>query len=267
MPGIIPVYSISKPFLAEAILSLNLPLHYSISKFLDGLDSCFQQRTISSLLNHTSGLDDYGDLDEYRNAVESCDSAWPVQEILLLASRQRNANSGFYYSNIGYLLLKMLLEKLTQLSYFKALTKLVFEPLNIRGFQEWNTPHANIPNYDPNWVYSGTFLSEINEIAPAILKLAKHRQDTRGLGIGITPVRIEGTGFGKPGYGYGFMSEINDGSDIPRYVGHGGGGPGFKLMALADTKKWKSAIRHSTGNFDQATEIRSLIYELDSDST
>ena len=262
MADLIPIYSISKPFLAEAVIALGVPLDTPVGKFVPDLLDCYKSRVLAELLNHTSGLDDYGDMPEYRQAVKEGKPAWDREFLLALASKRNHVNPGFRYSNIGYLLLVLLIERETQLPYFQAITKLVLSPLETYGFEPWLSRHSNIPDYDPNWVYSGTFLGDPELIAPSLLKLARYRDESIGLNAGITPVSHPNTGFEQPGYGLGFMTDAGSTESEPRYVGHGGGGPGFNLMALVNTVNWKSELEYSTGEFDQSKAITSLIHKL-----
>lgn len=262
MRDLIPIYSISKPFLAEAVIALDVPLDSEIGQFLPGLHNCYKSKRISDLLNHTSGLDDYFELPEYQEAVKAGTPAWGREILLTKASELDHNNEGFRYSNIGYLLLRMLVEEKTQKPFFEALSELVFKSLKIDGFKEWITPHPAIPNYDPNWVYSGTFLGDPKTIASSLLKLARHRHDSMGLGLGLTQLSYANTGFEEPGYGFGFMTDGGWSNSDPRFVGHGGGGPGFNLMALVNTANWKSELVYSTGEFDQSKAISELIRKL-----
>jgi len=255
----IPIYSISKPFLAQSILELGIPLQATIGDLFAGLQPVYATRRIGQLLNHTSGLDDYGMLREYHQAVERKDSAWSRQELLGKCENLAHANQGFQYSNIGYLLLRMLLEQETGLSYFEAINKLVLQPLNLLDFTEWETATDVVPGYDPRWVYSGTFLGEPQSIAPNLAKLAVHRRDTLGHAAGWNPVPYPNTGFDNPGYNFGFMADGNP----AKAVGHGGGGPGFGLMAVVNTATGESGLRYATdGSFDQTAAIIALRAEL-----
>jgi D-alanyl-D-alanine carboxypeptidase len=252
---VLPVYSISKPFLAQAILELNLDLKAAIGDFVPDLAEAYKTRPVASLLNHTSGLDDYSQLTEYNQAVANSEAAWSEAELLERCERLPHQRVGFHYSNIGYLLLRQAMEHSTGLGYFQSLEQLVFKPLGISGFAEWAEPHEDVPNYDPAWVYSGTFLAVPDAIAPALATLAKHRANTLGLAAGLAEVPYPNTGFEQPGYNFGFMANGNP----PTHVGHGGGGPGFQLMALVNTNNWNSDVEISqTGDLDQAKAIEAL---------
>jgi hypothetical protein len=53
-----------------------------------------------------------------------------------------------------------------------------------------------------------------------------------------------------------------DGNPEPKYVGHGGGGPGFSHMILVNTGNWKVAIESSTTEFNQTEAIGRLKEKL-----
>ncbi|MFM7029927.1 MAG: serine hydrolase domain-containing protein [Micrococcales bacterium] len=265
----IPVYSIAKPYLASAVLALDLPLESEVGELVPNLPSTYATRRVASLLNHTSGLDDYGRLPEYHRAVAGCETAWSRSELLSRCESLPHANSGFQYSNIGYLLLRMAVEQHTGTSMYQAIKRLILDPLGITQTAEWETATQVVPNYDPRWVYSGTFLSEPTVIAQNLATLAEHRNRNQTLHFGITPVPYQNTGFDNPGYGFGFMCDggkadgiEGDGlpeSSPPQWVGHGGGGPGFSLMALVNTSTWQAGLEWSAAEgFDQTAAIRRL---------
>lgn len=259
LPNEFPVYSISKPFLAQAVLELGFELKAPIGAYLSNLSASYANRQVGQLLNHTSGLDDYGTMPEYRDAVAAREQVWARDYLLELAERLPHSNTGFQYSNIGYLLLRMAVEKQTSLSYFDALTKLVFEPLGIQGFTEWEQASALVPDYDPRWVYSGTFVAQSDALIPALKKLVAHRKKTAGLEAGRAPVPYPNTGFDHPAYGYGLMVDSNP----VTAVGHGGGGPGFQLMALVNAETGIADFEIATdGNLDQAAAIGRLREKL-----
>ena len=258
----IPVYSISKPFLAEAILSLGLPLDAPVGTWLKELPEVFGSRLIGELLNHTSGLDDYSQLAAYGAAVDAREPAWSRSELLQRAQQLPHLRQGFHYSNIGYLLLRMLLEAQTGETYFASLEQLVFGPLGIKNFTEWENIGAfdsgPLVNYDPKWVYSGTFLCDPDQIAPAMAKLADRRRQTIGHAAGWVPVPYPNTGFDEPGYGYGFMGPRDH-----SVVGHGGGGPGYGLMVLGVPGTEKFSLEYTEGDgFDQTAAILRMRAQL-----
>jgi D-alanyl-D-alanine carboxypeptidase len=260
----IPVYSISKPFLAQAVLELGLPIHNSIGTFLPGLAPVYAEHPLEQLLNHTSGLGSYGELPDYHTSVDASLPAWPADLLLTKCLNIEHDKTGFSYSNLGYLLLLMLVEHETGLPYFQALQKLVFEPLGLTEFSEWTESNEIVPRYDPRWVYSGTFMSPPEAIAPAVAKLAQYRAETLGLKAGLIPVHISDTGFENPGYNFGFMTDGGFDGSQPKLVGHGGSGPGYELIAVVETSTWENAIEYTTEGFEQSEAIKRLRSALNS---
>lgn len=261
MPDVFPVYSIAKPFIAEAVLGLDVSLTDLIGSHLPNLGEPYALRQIGALLNHTSGLADYSELPDYNTAVANREPAWSREDLLERSQALDNERSNFTYSNVGYLLLRMLIEHKTGLSTFEALKKLVLEPREIDGFLEWETPGEEVSGYDPRWVYSGTFLAEREALLDGFLKLAKHRSKTIGLRTGCVSLPYKETGFDNPAYGFGFMSDLPNEDEEPIFVGHGGGGPGFSHMILVNTQTWKVALESSTAEIDQAAAIKRLRLE------
>ena len=258
----IPLYSISKPFLAQAVLELGIPIDVPIGKFLPDLDAAYANRAIDKILNHTSGLGSYGELPDYQVSVDEKLPAWPTELLLEKCLSISHDKVGFSYSNLGYLLLIKLVEKETGLRYFNALQYLVFNPLGITDFVEWEQANEVVPGYDPGWVYSGTFLSEPEAIAPAVSKLAQHRSKTLGHRPGLITVDVPDTGFDAPGYNFGFMTDGGFDGAEPNYVGHGGSGPGYELMVLVNTSTWNSALEYTEKVFVQSEAIRALRNKL-----
>lgn len=253
-----PVYSIAKSFLAQAILELGISLDSQLGDHLEALDPIYSACKIENLLNHTAGLSDYSQLPEYAQAVSNKEPAWSREELLAKTLELPNNHDGFLYSNVGYLLLRMLLEQKTNLSMFQAIRELVLKPLDIQGFKEWELTSDLVPGYDPKWVYSGTFLATETAILDGYLALIRHREQTTGLKTGLTTVPYPNTGFDNPHYGFGIMCDVDSETNEPRFVGHGGGGPGFAHMLLLNIKSWKIAIESSTSDFNQTEAILRL---------
>jgi len=265
----IPVYSISKPFLAQAVLEMDLPIDSAVGRYVSGLPPVYGNRRIDQLMNHTSGLGSYGELPDYDSSVDAGLPAWSTDVLLSKCVTIAHNKSGFAYSNLGYLLLVMLVERETGLPYFDALEQLVFKQIGATEFSPWLEINDAVPGYDPGWVYSGTFLSPPDAIAPALAKLAEYRASTLGLRTGLVPVQVHDTGFLNPGYTFGFMVDAGlDDAGLedtdPLFVGHGGSGPGFDLMALVNTKTWQSALEYTTQGFEQSEAIERLCTALGS---
>jgi len=114
--------SIAKLFTATTILQLveesKLSLNDSLYEWLPAYPSIDSTITIRQLLNHTSGLYDFVDNENYWNAIFSDPSrVWTPEEILSTFVRQPVFPKGadWNYATTNYLLLRMIIKKITGL--------------------------------------------------------------------------------------------------------------------------------------------------------
>ncbi|MHC8387066.1 serine hydrolase domain-containing protein [Pseudomonas sp. MDT2-39-1] len=230
----VPWWSFTKTVLAAAALSL-------VRDGLIGLDDVVHEGpfTLRQLLRHEAGLADYDELAEYHTAVAHHETPWSADELLqrLDAARLRYApGDGWRYSNVGYLFVARLIERVTGLALEEALTRRVFSPLGLSRVR-LATTRADLEsinmgvtaNYDPRWVYHGLL---VGPLADAVLcldrllgghllpqSLLREMQTARTLGGPIA-----GRPWIAPGYGLGLMQgKVEGGVTLS---GHTGAGPG-----------------------------------------
>jgi len=128
--------SISKQFTAAAVLLLaahnQLDLYAPLKTTLPDLPASWDGVTTLQLLNHSSGIPDYLSAPDY--AATQALPATPQQ--LLARFRDRPLDfppgQGWAYSNSGYVLLGLLIEKLSGQSYAEFLRQNLFEPLGMK---------------------------------------------------------------------------------------------------------------------------------------
>ncbi|MEQ9221333.1 MAG: serine hydrolase domain-containing protein [Cyclobacteriaceae bacterium] len=95
--------------------------------------------TIAHLLNHSSGLPDYFE-DEPSQGVNMMtmlftkpDRTWTPEELIVFTKENFTPKfvpgSGFHYTDTEYVLLALIIEKVTGLSYDQALSDYIFKPL------------------------------------------------------------------------------------------------------------------------------------------
>ena len=120
--SVFPVYSITKTLIAICALRLveagSLRLDAPIHGWLPDVDLPGTV-TLTHLLRHTSGLRDYGLLPEYHQAVRRhADRPWTREDFLdavLPKGMLFAPGDNWAYSNIGYMLVVDILERLTGL--------------------------------------------------------------------------------------------------------------------------------------------------------
>lgn len=237
---VVPWWSFTKPVLATAALSL-------VRDGLIQLDDPVQEGpfTLRQLLKHQAGLADYSELPEYHAAVAEGKIPWPAAEMMrrLDATRLRYApGNGWRYSNVGYLLVARLIERITELSLEDALARRVLLPLGVTQVRFAKTQEdlaevhpASLSSYHPGWVYHGLLVGPLSESTILLdrlltsqllpISLLQDMQDAIALGG-----PIQGRPWATPGYGLGLMiGGTNGGLTL---TGHTGVGPGSVIAVF-----------------------------------
>lgn len=99
------------------------------------------QVTIRQLLEHTSGVSDYFEGKTFESdpmeklIIRQKNKMWQPIDLINFSKDYQKAvgkpGEKFYYSDTGYILLMMVLEKVAQLPYHQLMHKLLFDPLNM----------------------------------------------------------------------------------------------------------------------------------------
>lgn len=242
--------SITKQFTAVAVLQLveqgKVKLDDDITKHIPEFNAHGKRVTVEMLLNHTSGIKSYTELEEFHDGRQA-QEARPEEILALFQDRPFDFEPGtkWHYSNSGYVLLGMLIERVTGRSYADYVDQEFFGPLGMRhsryGSNEAVVPgrvsgyipdgegFQNAAYLSPSWPYAaGALLSNVDDlhawnralhsgriIKPETLKRAHASvmlpdgKDTR--------------------YGYGWSVAAVQGAPS---VEHGGGINGFVTHAL-----------------------------------
>ncbi len=129
------IASMTKQFTAACILLLQergrLSVHDPISKYLSDLPSAWQPITIHQLLTHTSGLPNYTSSPKIKELNRT--GAVPKDMVALVMDEPLEFKPGskFTYTNTGYILLGMIIEKVSGESYDAFLATNIFGPLRM----------------------------------------------------------------------------------------------------------------------------------------
>lgn len=231
---VVPWWSFTKTVLAATALSL-------VRDGLIRLDEPIpdQPFTLRQLLRHEAGLADYGELAEYHAAVSNSESAWSTDEMMrrLDGTRLRyNPGTGWRYSNVGYMLIGKLIERLTDLALDDAVSQRALNPLGLSNVRfaktraDLQTTHlGSTSDYDPAWVYHGLLIGPISQAAVFLDRLMSGGLLPTNLLQEMQAARaLDGAIPGRPwvtaGYGLGVMQGSIDGGFT--LCGHTGCGPG-----------------------------------------
>ena len=165
--------SVSKQFTAMAIMLLakdgKLRYDQAIRDFLAELPPATQAVTVRNLLNHTSGLWDYEALiPEGRTEQLNDDDV-----LSLVASRDSLSSPpgmAYCYSNSGYVLLGMIVARVSGMSYPAFLRARIFGPLGMSSSVAHVEGHDTVPRrsygYSPR---AGTFTQTDQSVTSATL--------------------------------------------------------------------------------------------------
>ncbi len=145
--------SITKQFTAMAILMLQeqgkLNTSDSICKLLHNCPSTWQPITIRHLLTNTSGITSYTDLPNFREKF-SIRSLTHAELVDLFRDKPLEFTPGqkFAYSNSGYYLLGLIIEKASGKPYAEFLRDNIFVPLGMKnsGYDDLHTLLSNRAN-------------------------------------------------------------------------------------------------------------------------
>lgn len=130
------IASVTKQFTAAAIYLLESENKISslnhIRKYIPELPSVFDSVTIEQLLHHTSGIRDGFVLTALSKKMESDYTNENVLKYLCM-QKELNFNPGtrFEYNNSGYVLLALVIERVTSLSYPEFMKTNIFTPLGM----------------------------------------------------------------------------------------------------------------------------------------
>ncbi len=140
--------SVSKQFTAMAIMMLKeqnkLSYHDTLTKFFPEFPAYANKITIRHLLTHTSGLPDYFGMDKfYRPGLNN-------EDVLhaLIAQKKLNFYPGdrFSYSNSGYVMLAMIVEKVSGKPFNVFMKEFIFDPLGMKNTLVYDSSKPVIRN-------------------------------------------------------------------------------------------------------------------------
>ena len=209
--------------------------------------------TVEMLLNHTAGIPEYVYQKELWQAVsENRDKEWSVEERLALISDEPPTNppgKGWSYADSHYLILGLIIEKVTGRTYYEVLDEMILVPCMLEhtlhsdrrtipglipGYtqltEEFLLPHKVLNNnryaFNPQLEWTGGGLaSTVSDLTLWVSQLyggSVLKPET--LKLMLTPAPYETTLFEDARYGLGsFIAE----TDGVTWYGHTGFSPGY----------------------------------------
>ncbi len=130
--------SVTKQFTAAAILQLaeqgKISLQDDLTKFIPDYPTQGKKITVEQLLNHTSGIKSYTDMQEWDDATRRKDFT-PAALIDYFKNQPMDFEPGakWEYNNSGYILLGYIIEKVSGQTYAEYVTEHFFKPLGMKN--------------------------------------------------------------------------------------------------------------------------------------
>lgn len=243
--------SVSKQFTAFLVLLLEqdgrLSLDDPLRKYLPELPDYGAPLTIAQVLSHTSGLRDWYGL----AAVEGRPSGehhFRNEDLLEIASRQRALNfpsgTGYLYSNTGWNLLALVVERVTGESFQAFSRRRLFEPLGMTHTRWRDDFRTIVPDraaaygpLDDGWrhqmpftsvIGAGGLLTTVHDLLRWNENLSTGRVGGKAL-VDRMQARARLTNGREIGYGLGLMIRDARGT---REVAHGGATGGYRSQVV-----------------------------------
>jgi CubicO group peptidase (beta-lactamase class C family) len=230
--------SMTKQFTAVGILMLmeqgSLSLQDSITKFINDYPTNGNVITIHNLLTHTSGIKSYTELGKWRKFWRNDVTTQEMIDFFKTEPMDFKPGEMWHYSNSGYFLLGVIIEKVSGISYGEFVTKKIFEPLGMKNTY-YSARSTIIPNramgYQRGSEYrnaeylshtqpfsAGAIMSTVDDLLKWQLAI---QNDVLVKGETISKAFVDYTlNNGKPiRYGYGWMLDEINGSSTREHSG------------------------------------------------
>jgi CubicO group peptidase (beta-lactamase class C family) len=280
--------SITKQFTSMLILQLvqqgKLKLEGKITDYLpDFPKKTGDKITIQHLLTHTSGIPGYTEFPNFYRDM-SRDPFTPEMFVKVFADSALLFEPGakFSYSNSGYFLLGVIIEKVSGKPYEEILQQNILTPLNMnntgydhhdtilkkraRGYQKQGGGYVNAPYLDMSIPYSaGSLYSTVEDL---------YLWDQAIYTDKLLPEKMKDLLFKQyipafgSWYGYGWVvgnAPIGQSKDSVVVIEHGGGINGFNaLISRIPTEKDLVVLLNNTGGTrlgDMSRAIRGILFE------
>lgn len=273
--------SITKTFTATMVLQLvaekRIELDAPIARYLPGLLPYDEPITVRELLQHRSGLFEYAEV-LWPNPQAVSDRrfrTYPPQQLVQVATRHPlrfTPGTEFFYSNTDYIVLGMLIERVTHHSVATELRHRILRPLGLRHTYLAGSfpyvPHVALRGYEALGPADGpltdltTYDMTVSWTTGAIVSTGTevnrfYRALLTGRLIPAALLRqMQQTVLAFPGFGYGLGLA---GGEIcgEKIWGHVGGAPGFLTYSFTSS----DGERQITITVNQSLTVRPSVQQ------
>lgn len=276
--------SCTKQFTAALIMLLReegkISLDDKISKYISNypLDKG-NQISIHQLLCHTSGIPEFSTLPEMEVLFQKENNPDEIIKTFWNLELNFEPGSKLSYSNSGYYLLGLIIEKITGMSYAQVLQERIFTPLSMTnsgiikedqvlankayGYIKADTTIKVASYINTSVAYSaGAIYSTVEDLFKWQIALQTHSiLDEKSLDLMLTP------NFNRYGYGFGILKSKLDHNITVTIYGHEGEINGFRSLIQIVREDNSSVILLDNNQnphlYKIASGIRDILYEQD----
>jgi len=271
--------SVTKQFTAASILILVqkglVKLDAKLTDIFEDFPDYGRKITIKNLLSHTSGLIDYEDLIPDTATIQVKDA-----DVLKMMYEQKSTYfepaTQFKYSNTGYAVLAMIVERLSGKSFAQFLKENIFASLGMTSTVAYEEGISVVKNRafgcsrtDSGWVRKdqsitsavlgdGGIYSNVEDLYKWEQSLKEHIILTEE-SISKSTTRFLLNGGEKVDYGYGWHLKTYNGNEI---VYHGGSTQGFRNVIYRVFAQKFSVIILTNRNEGDPEKIADKIFDL-----
>lgn len=230
--ALFPWWSFSKTAIAICALTL-------VDRGKMSLDSLVVGRPYSlrNLLGHTAGIREYGPLLAYQNAVVASGDVWPDEALFRAVNVDDllfDPGDGWSYSNVGYLIVRRMIEQVTGQDIGAVIHDMICAPLGLTSVKLAQNPDDfrallwDGGGYNPAWAFHGCLMGNMADAALVLHSLCNsellpgNMRDAMFLRR-VLPYKTPGRPWVETGYGLGVM--MGAVSNVGTAIGHSGCGP------------------------------------------
>ncbi|XOV93079.1 MAG: serine hydrolase [Bacteroidota bacterium] len=247
--NIFRIGSITKQFTAAAILKLRdegkLDLDDPITKYIEDYPMHGHKITIKHLLTHTSGIQSYTGMEEFRDIVKDDYTTEDLTNFFKYQPMRFAPGEEWNYSNSGYFLLGVIIEKASGMSYEEYINTNFFQPLGMthssygspakiiknraKGYKKEEEEYFNADYISMSQPFSaGALLSTVDDLYKWYDAMMKDQVISSSSREEAQTSFVLNNGE-KTGYGYGW--NIGNIQGVPS-IHHGGGIDGYLTYSI-----------------------------------
>lgn len=241
--------SITKQFTAVAIMQLEeqgkLSIQDPITKFIPDYPSQGKTITVEHLLTHTSGIKSYTNMEVFESMFRKDLSPMEIVDVFKDEPMEFAPGEQFNYNNSGYILLGVIIEKVSGLSYADYIQQHIFDQVGMQnsyygnfgqiipnraaGYQGRKENYQNADYLSMTLPYAaGSLLSNVDDLHKWIQAIHAHKLvSKKSLEKAFSPYKLTSGEFSQYGYGWGLGNMY----DHP-VIEHGGGINGFLTASM-----------------------------------